>query len=119
VQVLQTGALAPESKIWFTVAVLARTESELAPEYTIPPALSVRLAPVPPYAVPIIPPFQVPLFIVPNAVMLPCTALGRVCANEGTPSALVIRIELFAVARPAITFADEEYKSWFTLVVAG
>jgi hypothetical protein len=37
----------------------------------------------------------------------------------GEPELFVTKTELFAVARPVIVFADEEYKSWFTLVVAG
>jgi hypothetical protein len=61
--------------------------------------------------VPIIPPFQVPLLIVPNEVILLCTALGSDALQLGAPSALVIKIELLVVASPPITFADDAYSN--------
>ncbi len=64
-------------------------------------------------------PLYVPPATLPTWVMLPCTAAGRVDDIEGAPPDDVTSTPLAAVARPASVFADDEYRIWFAVVVAG
>jgi hypothetical protein len=52
-------------------------------------------------------PFHVPDVIVPNVVIFPVTAVGKVELMLGTPPADVMRTPLFAVARPVIALDAE------------
>ena len=74
--------------------------------FDVPCSVSVEPAAVPPYTVGTV-----------TDVVTVCA--GNVVESEGTPDPFVTRTLLFAVARPAMTFALLEYRIWLTVVVAG